>query len=240
MICLREWQTPRMQSLFFHHQAFLVWQETAMKNLGKDFFCIKHYLGDGSFPFHQDAGNSHHHGKMPFTGSLLNPLFLPLFDFLDTPLLLRPQFSGWNLPRSTEIFRTQIGVTPGFLPCWIGSLRYPDIVTQNWLPISSLPSPKKHTQGAPKTCDTALLTWESMVSRFFKPVGSVLSSRHFQAWVVLPRKFNSNYPIAPGSCLGRCWYSCLGKWRSLELKFGLSWIWIWLPGKSRNQSHVGL
>ena len=53
-----EWQTPRMQSLEKnHHQAFLVWQETAMKNLGKDFFCIKH-LGDGSFPFHQDAGKS--------------------------------------------------------------------------------------------------------------------------------------------------------------------------------------
>ena len=46
-----EWQTPRMQSLEKnHHQAFLVWQETAMKNLGKDFFCIKPWRWEFPLP----------------------------------------------------------------------------------------------------------------------------------------------------------------------------------------------
>ena len=84
-----------------------------MKNLGKDFFCIKPLRWE--FPLPPGCWQQsppHHHGKMPFTGSLLiflqffdfwifersriqNPHVLPLFDFLDSPhFFWGPNFRG--------------------------------------------------------------------------------------------------------------------------------------------------
>lgn len=108
-----EWQTPRMHFFpIFTIKLSLYDKKTAMKNLGKDFFLASNItLEMGVSPSTRMLA-SHHHGKMPFTGSLLiflqffdfwifersriqNPHVLPLFDFLDSPIFFGgPNFRG--------------------------------------------------------------------------------------------------------------------------------------------------
>lgn len=178
-----EWQTPRMHFFpIFTIKLSLYDKKTAMKNLGKDFFWHQTLPWRWEFPLPPGCWQVTTTEKCRLLDHSWFFCNSSIFEFLKDPESKTPTFylfsTFWTAPFFLEapIF----GVEPstfyrdfpysnrgytGFLPCWIGSLWYPDIVTQNWLPISSLPSPKKDTQGAPKTCDTALPTWESMVSR---------------------------------------------------------------------------